>query len=149
MKEFFRKIGQGVLGIVTLPFFLALLALGLVAGVIIFLVYLVIIVVRFFRGDDLFPMTEREEKARELLLARAAATAEEAKAPDLPPMPMPHPYQGPQVIIIQTGTDQNGRPIYSPVHNPQYQTVVESVPPQELPLNQTEHPKELVDHELD
>ncbi|MGI6713693.1 MAG: hypothetical protein ACOX3K_01375 [Bacilli bacterium] len=149
MKEFFRKIGQGILGIVTLPFFIGLLAIGLVAGVIVFLVYLVIIIVRFFRGYDLFPMSEREEKAGEMLRAKAAAKAAEAQAPGTPPTPMPFPYPTPQVIIIQTGTDQSGNPIFSPVTNPQYQTIVEAVPTQGIAQQENTAPKELIDQDVE
>lgn len=121
MKEFFKKIGQGFLGIITLPFFLVLLVLGFIVGVFVFIGYLFVVLVRFFRGDNLFPMSEREEKAGEILRERAMNN--DTKSENVNTIVQPAPQMAPQIIIIQTGTDASGQPIFSPVANPHYQKV--------------------------
>ena len=121
MKEFFKKIGQGILGIVSLPFFLALLAIGFILGIFVFIGYLFVVLVRFFRGDNIFPLSEREEKAGEILRERAMNS--EVKSENVNTVVQALPQPAPQIIIIQTGTDASGQPIFSPIANPQYQKV--------------------------
>lgn len=115
MKEFFKKIGQGFLGIIALPFVLVLIALGLVVGAFIFFGYLFVLIFRFFRGDNLFPMSEREELAAQILRERAEKS-QNPITPEGPAQTIIHP--APQIFILQTGVDGKGQPVFSPVANP-------------------------------
>jgi hypothetical protein len=85
MIKFFKKIGVGILTIILAPFALAGFAIFIVIATVVFLVYLCIAVVKFFKGDKLGDPDALDREAAKIIYNKMKAENNPEK---------PQPQQG-------------------------------------------------------
>lgn len=105
LKSFFKRSGIGLLTVLGLPFFLAILLLGLVYTIITWIIMFFWAIRRFFSGKKVFGPTERDIQAARILKRRLQKEQDELDAPKGPQQTLNIQnaifYQGPQANIPQ------------------------------------------------
>lgn len=80
MIKFFKKIGVGILTIILAPFALAGFAIFIIVATVIFLVYLCIAVVMFFKGEKLSDPSPLDREAAKIIYTKMKAENNPEKA---------------------------------------------------------------------
>ena len=125
MVDLLKAFGRGILYVLAFPFFIVVLAIFAVVGLIAFIFQLIKSVIFFFTGQKFFPELPED---RELRLTREA---EEAKNNPAPTQTEPAQQPVPNNLIFEEVMDEPGfeeepAPVISPIPTPAPTSVEEA-----------------------
>ena len=102
MLKFLKNFGLGLLYILLFPFLLVGVVIYAVIGFIASLIQMFLIIIRFFKGEKIFPPYPEDVKAQEILAKNYGLEAKE---------PAPAPQPAPNNVYVQQNYYQNPQPM--------------------------------------